>query len=85
MEFNEVSKILRDVFLRYGNELFTNEKRLKAVLSDILPSFPKEKRLMEYAIDESIVAIIAQQPESYFTRIYTGFSRTAFGYLCNNT
>lgn len=64
MEFNEVSKILREVFLQYGNELFTNEKRLKAVLSDLLPSFPKEKRLIEYAVDEGIVATIASNPRA---------------------
>ena len=64
MEFNEVSKILREVFLQYGNELFTNEKRLKAVLSDLLPSFPKEKRLIEYAVDEGIVATIARNPRA---------------------
>lgn len=75
MNFNEVSDILRNLFLQYGKELFLNNQRFKAALADVLPHYPKEKRLIELAVDENIVKRIVEEPRFPSSAIKTSLAQ----------
>lgn len=61
MDVDVVSNIIRGIYNTYGNELFTNNARLKSVLADTLPKYPKEYRLLCIAIDNGVCGKILRE------------------------
>ena len=61
MDVDAVSKIIRGIYNTYGDELFTNNARLKSVLADTLPKYPKEYRLLCIAIDTGICGKVLRE------------------------
>lgn len=76
MEFayQEIAQITRDLFLKMGSELFRDKTRLKAVMADLLPMYPRESRLLALAIDLGIPYKIVQEknalsPADYYSMV----------------
>lgn len=63
MNFNDISFILRDLYLQFGDDLFSDDHRLKAAFADMLQSYPKERRLLSQAVDDGLVLHIVHTPE----------------------
>lgn len=63
-EFEDVAQIMRDLYQEKGNELFTDKAKLKAVLADLLSRYPRESRLLAFAVDEGIPYKICRKKEA---------------------
>ena len=63
-EFEDVAQIMRDLYQEKGNELFTDKAKLKAVLADLLSRYPRESRLLAFAVDEGIPYKICRKKDA---------------------
>lgn len=57
METNmdKVKSVLRDGYLKYGSDLFLDQRRLSSFMDDILFEYPNEKKRLKLAVNDNIV------------------------------
>lgn len=55
-EREAVKKAMKSMYQQYGNELFQSKQRFIAILSDFIPEYDKERRLMTLVANNDIIA-----------------------------
>lgn len=55
-EREAVKKAMKNMYQQYGKELFQSKQRFVAILSDFIPEYDKERRLMTLVANNDIIA-----------------------------
>ena len=76
---NVIREIMRKTYIKYGDNIFLDNNRLKAYLSDLLSEYPVERKRLSIAINENIVEYIIKDGDSSRKCIYIDILRSTYG------